>query len=114
MSRATPVRTCVGCREKAAKSDLLRVVVDLAGPQRSAVPDERGDKPGRGAHLHPTPTCLDLADRRRAFPRAFRLEGPLDTTVLRAWLEAPRPVSPETASPEQSGTDISRKRSSGS
>ena len=109
MSRATPVRTCVGCREKAAKSDLLRVVVDLSGPQRSVVPDERGNEPGRGAHLHPTPTCLDLADRRRAFPRALRLEGPLDSTAVRTWIEAHWPVSPETVPSENS-----RKRSSGS
>src|SRR6478609_10028389 len=97
MSSPTPVRTCVGCREKAAKSDLLRVVVDATGPARSVVPDERGIRTGRGAHLHPTSTCLDLADRRRAFPRAFRLEGPLTTTAVRAWLEAHRPVSPEIA-----------------
>ena len=109
MSRATPVRTCVGCRAKAAKSDLLRVVVDVIGPVRSVVPDERGNKPGRGAHVHPTPTCLDLADRRRAFPRAFRLEGPLDTHAVRAWLEAHRTVSAEAAP-----SDNSRKRSSGS
>src|SRR6476469_6037195 len=109
MSRVTPVRTCVGCREQAAKSDLLRVVVDTTGPSRTVVPDERGSRPGRGAHLHPTPTCLDLADRRRAFPRAFRLDGPLDTTAVRTWLEAHRPDSTETAP-----TPTSRKRSSGS
>ncbi|MEJ7629078.1 MAG: YlxR family protein [Nocardioidaceae bacterium] len=109
MSRTTPIRSCVGCRAKAAKSDLLRVVVDVSGPQRSVVPDERADKPGRGAHLHPTATCLELADRRRAFPRAFRLEGPLDINAVRDWLGAHRPVSPETAP-----TDTSRKRSSGS
>ena len=109
MSRVIPVRTCVGCREKAAKSVLLRVVVDATGPVRSVVPDERGSRPGRGAHVHATFTCLALADRRRAFPRAFRLEGPLDTTEVRAWIEAHRPDSPETVP-----SDHSRKRSSGS
>lgn len=109
MSRVSPVRTCVGCREKAAKSDLLRLVVDVVGPHRSVVPDEQGDKPGRGAHLHPSPTCLELADRRRAFPRAFRLDGPLDTEPVRSWLEQHRPVSPEAVP-----SDTSRKRSSGS
>ncbi|HSI94188.1 MAG TPA: YlxR family protein, partial [Jiangellaceae bacterium] len=42
---------------------------------------------GRGAYLHYDPGCLDLAERRRAFPRALRLAGPLDTGVLRRWLE---------------------------
>jgi uncharacterized protein len=109
MNRVTPVRTCVGCREKAAKSDLLRVVVDATGSSRSVVVDERGSRAGRGAHLHATSTCLDLADRRRAFPSAFRLPGPLDTTAVRTWIETHRPTSPEAVP-----TDTSRKRSSGS
>ena len=39
--------------------------------------------PGRGAHLHPDPDCLALAERRRAFGRALRVEGPLDLTLVR-------------------------------
>jgi predicted RNA-binding protein YlxR (DUF448 family) len=73
----------VGCRKRAAKHELLRV----AAVEGVCVPDSRGTLPGRGAHLHPDPTCLDLAVRRRAFPRAFRLQGPLDTDVLRAYVE---------------------------
>ncbi|MEV5828411.1 YlxR family protein [Spirillospora sp. NPDC052242] len=78
--RAAPTRTCVGCRARTAKSDLLRLVV----VEGVIVPDPRGRMPGRGAHLHPDPGCLELAERRRAFPRAFRLQGPLDAGVLRA------------------------------
>lgn len=44
-------------------------------------PDRR--LPGRGAYLHPTLNCLDLAERRRALPRALRLTGSLDVTALR-------------------------------
>ncbi|MEW1720789.1 YlxR family protein [Streptomyces sp. NPDC093109] len=77
--RACPERTCVGCRERAAKSDLLRIVLD--GEQ--CVPDPRGTLPGRGAYAHPVLNCLDLAVRRRAFPRAFKVQGPLDTARLR-------------------------------
>ena len=78
------IRTCVGCRVRTAKSDLLRLVV----VEGVIVPDPRGRLPGRGAHLHPDPGCLDLAVRRRAFPRAFRAPGPLDTGALREWLAA--------------------------
>ncbi|WP_281292224.1 YlxR family protein [Actinomadura decatromicini] len=78
------VRTCVGCRVRTVKSDLLRLVV----VEDVIVPDPRGRLPGRGAHLHPDPECLELAERRRAFPRAFRLPGPLDSAALRAWLAA--------------------------
>jgi hypothetical protein len=74
----------VGCRIRAAKSDLLRLVV-IEG---SVVPDPRGRLPGRGASLHPDPACLELAERRRAFPRAFRLPGPLEVEVLRQWFES--------------------------
>ena len=82
MSGACPQRTCVGCRVRAAKADLLRVVV--VGD--ACVPDPRGRMPGRGASLHLDPACLDLAERRRAFLRAFRSAGPLDTGALRRYV----------------------------
>jgi len=65
--------------------ELLRVVV-IDG---ALVPDGRGRQPGRGAWLHPTSQCFDLAIRRRAFPRALRVPGPLDPTELRAAIEVP-------------------------
>ena len=69
----TPVRTCIGCRERAAKSELLRVVLGSGSDGRpAAVPDPDGTAPGRGAHLHPTTACYDLAARRRAFARVLR------------------------------------------
>jgi predicted RNA-binding protein YlxR (DUF448 family) len=69
----------VGCRERAAKSDLLRIVA----VEGACVPDHRGTLPGRGAYLHPASVCLDLAVRRRAFPRAFKVQGPLETAAVR-------------------------------
>ncbi|MFI8994060.1 YlxR family protein [Streptomyces sp. NPDC053542] len=86
-ARACPERTCVGCRERAAKGDLLRIVV-IDG---ECTPDPRGTLPGRGAYVHPTLVCFDLAVRRRAFPRAFRGPGPLDTTALRQYVEQATP-----------------------
>ncbi|MFD3457677.1 YlxR family protein [Streptomyces sp. NPDC058691] len=80
---ARPERTCIGCRERAAKHDLLRVAV-VGG---SCVPDLRGTLPGRGAYVHPDTVCFDLAVRRRAFLRAFRAQGPLDTVELRDHVE---------------------------
>ncbi|MFE1955164.1 MULTISPECIES: YlxR family protein [Streptomyces] len=75
---ACPERTCVGCRERAAKSDLLRIVV----VEGACVPDDRGTLPGRGAYLHPAQVCFDQAVRRRAFQRAFKAPGPFDTEAL--------------------------------
>ena len=84
-ARAHPVRTCVGCRARAMTPDLLRVVV-IDGV---LVPDVRGTQPGRGAWLHPTSECVDLAVRRRAFPRALRVPGPLDAAQVRAAIGEP-------------------------
>ena len=85
---AEPVRTCVGCRRRVAKQELLRVVVNARGAGRQAVPDPDGRAPGRGAHLHPSPDCLELALRRRAFPRALRVQGGVDTEALEAFVRA--------------------------
>ncbi|MBO9626456.1 MAG: YlxR family protein [Microbacterium sp.] len=73
-----PVRTCVGCRTRAPRSALLRVV-----SQNSVlVIDERAALPGRGAWLHPTRECMESALRRRAFVRALRVSGDLDTQTI--------------------------------
>jgi hypothetical protein len=85
-----PVRTCVGCRERSAKSTLLRVVAD--GDR--LVPDPAGRLPGRGASVHPDLRCIDLAVKRRAFPRALRLAGPLDASAVRESVAGAQQNSP--------------------
>ncbi|MGA5098952.1 YlxR family protein [Streptomyces lavendulocolor] len=86
-ARACPERTCVGCRERAAKRDLLRIVL-IKG---ECAPDPRGTLPGRGAYVHPASVCLDLAVRRRAFLRALRVQGPLDVADVRRYVEQSAP-----------------------
>jgi uncharacterized protein len=51
------------------------------------LPDPDRRAPGRGAHLHPATECFDLAVRRKAFPRAFKVPGPLDVTGLQEYVE---------------------------
>jgi uncharacterized protein len=89
-SGAHPVRTCVGCRERAPRSVLLRVVAAEDAGSWSAVPDPRRRLPGRGASLHPELRCLELAERRRAFARALRVPGPVSTAALRRHLDVLR------------------------
>jgi predicted RNA-binding protein YlxR (DUF448 family) len=79
------VRTCVGCRARAAKTALLRVVV----VDGQLVVDPAGRLPGRGASVHPDPQCVDLAEKRRALPRALRVPGPLDLGPLRTHVTGP-------------------------
>ena len=76
------VRTCVGCRSRAPRSSLLRVVVRNS----EVVADTSAILPGRGAWLHPVDECLDLALKRRAFGRALKAEAALDPTAIRAAL----------------------------
>ncbi|MGD0560712.1 MAG: YlxR family protein [Streptosporangiaceae bacterium] len=81
-SQQPPVRTCIGCRERGDKSSLLRLVA----VGNEIVPDPRARLPGRGAYLHPGLACFELAQRRRAFPRALRAPAPLGTATLSAYL----------------------------
>ena len=84
-------RTCVGCRRRDVRSALLRVVAewDNAGEHLArVVPDPRRRLPGRGAWLHPTPDCLDLAVRRKAFGRALRVQALLEVAAVGAYIEA--------------------------
>ena len=78
------MRTCVGCKERVVKSSLLRLVA--AGDVIQ--PDPQARLPGRGAYLHPSQACLDLACRRRAFPRALRTTGPLSLDPLAEYLRS--------------------------
>src|SRR5690625_7804877 len=70
------VRTCVGCRVKAPRSALVRIVLIPHTPRAEV--DERTDAPGRGAWLHADRACLDVAERRRAIHSAPRPAAPGD------------------------------------
>ena len=65
------MRTCIGCRGRSSKAELLRLVSGDSG----VLVDERQVEPGRGAYLHRSTACLDLAVRRRAVARALRVPG---------------------------------------
>jgi predicted RNA-binding protein YlxR (DUF448 family) len=99
---AEPIRTCVGCRTRAAASGLLRVVA----VDGTLVPDPRRRHSGRGAWMHPDIGCLRLAERRRAFPRALRSAGTLDTAPVHAYLTQP----PGDASGPRFAADIPDSR----
>jgi hypothetical protein len=77
-----PLRSCVGCKARAAKSSLLRIVAAGDG----IVPDPQARQPGRGAYLHLSLECFELAQRRRAFSRALRAPGSLSTATLASYL----------------------------
>ncbi|WP_431521147.1 YlxR family protein [Citricoccus muralis] len=84
MRDRSPVRTCIGCRQREDQYHLIRVVLVGDADTRSVTLDEHRRLPGRGAWLHRDPRCWDLAESRRGFARAFK--GPVDTTDLREQL----------------------------
>ncbi|MBK9475604.1 MAG: YlxR family protein [Tetrasphaera sp.] len=100
-----PQRTCVGCRRTDSRSALVRVVLGPGDHDiRVVQPDPRAVLPGRGAWLHPSQECLALALRRRAFGRALRHTGALDTGVLLAWFDT-HTVESRTIHPSVMGTE---------
>ena len=90
------IRTCIGCRQRAVATDLLRVVAgpvalldseDL-GPDVQVLPDPRRRASGRGAWLHPVLGCVELAERRRAYGRALHRTSRLDASPVRQYVES--------------------------
>jgi len=65
-----PVRTCVGCRERAPQAALLRVAL----ADGRLVADPRRRRPGRGSYVHPATDCVRRASARGGFARAFRAQ----------------------------------------
>lgn len=63
-----PERTCVGCRSKAEKRALIRVA---RAPGGHIALDPTGRAPGRGAYVHPSRKCVELAVRRGAIAGAL-------------------------------------------
>jgi len=86
-SSVGPVRTCIGCRKRELAVELLRVVAVGGNGLQAVTVDTARKLPGRGAWLHPTQACLDVAIRRRAFARALRITGSPDITAVREYFE---------------------------
>ncbi|WP_216378904.1 YlxR family protein [Arcanobacterium phocae] len=63
------VRTCIGCRGKAYRNELLRVVACNDG---SVQPDPRASMQGRGAWIHLCSECVAQAVKASQFARAFK------------------------------------------
>ena len=72
------VRTCLGCRQRAPRSSLVRLVAR----DGRVVVDAAARLPGRGAWVHPTPGCVAAVIRRSALGRSLRVTGALDASEL--------------------------------
>ena len=73
MQKKIPQRQCMGCRERKAKKDMLRVV---RGTDGSVTLDFGGKLNGRGAYICPDPSCLQKAQKSKALERSLEVAIP--------------------------------------
>ena len=66
MQKKIPQRQCMGCRERKAKRDMIRVVRTTEG---TVMLDFSGKLNGRGAYVCPDPECLKKAQKSKALER---------------------------------------------
>ena len=76
MPKKIPQRQCMGCRERKAKQELIRVV---RMPDGNVSLDFSGKLNGRGAYICPAAECLKKAQKSKALERS--LEVPIPQTV---------------------------------
>jgi len=79
----TPERTCIGCRQKRERENLIRLV---AGDGIVRVAERHVE--GRSAYLCPDAHCLEQAVHKKAFNRAFRTMARVDDAFTAGFLQA--------------------------
>ena len=74
-TKKVPLRKCVGCNEMKEKKQLVRVV---RSPEGEISLDLTGRKPGRGAYVCASLSCLQAARKARRLERAFSCAIPAE------------------------------------
>ena len=73
MQKKIPMRQCMGCRERKAKREMIRVVRMTDG---NVSLDFSGKLNGRGAYICPDPECLKKARKSKALDRSLEVTIP--------------------------------------
>lgn len=82
--RHVPQRTCIACRQVLPKRSLLRLVKTDEGLQL----DKSGKIAGRGAYLHDTKACWEIALQRGVLAKSLKTElTNQDIENMRLWME---------------------------
>ena len=68
-----PQRSCVVCKTKKDKNELIRIVKNQANEINI---DESGKKPGKGAYICDSIECLEKGIKSKAFKRALEVDVP--------------------------------------
>jgi len=75
MEKKIPQRQCMGCRERKAKRELIRVV---RGTDGVVILDFSGKVNGRGAYICPQLQCLQKARKAKSLERSLETAIPED------------------------------------
>ena len=75
MQKKIPQRQCMGCRERKAKRELIRVVRQ---PDGTVSLDFGGKMNGRGAYICPSPECLKKVQKSKALERSLEVTIPAE------------------------------------
>ena len=75
MQKKIPMRQCMGCRERKAKKEMIRVVRTTEG---NVTLDFSGKLNGRGAYVCPDMECLKKAMKSKALDRCLEVTIPED------------------------------------
>ena len=73
MQKKIPQRQCMGCRERKAKKEMIRVV---RGTDGQVSLDFGGKMNGRGAYICPMAECLKKAQRSKSLERSLEVTIP--------------------------------------
>ena len=73
MQKKIPQRQCMGCRERKAKRELIRVVRGVDG---TVSLDFSGKLNGRGAYICPDMDCLSKARKAKSLERSLEVSIP--------------------------------------
>ena len=73
MEKKIPQRQCMGCRERKAKKELIRVV---RGTDGVVSLDFSGKLNGRGAYICPNAACLAKAQKAKSLERSLEVPIP--------------------------------------
>ncbi len=68
-----PQRSCVVCRTRKDKNELIRIVKNQTN---EIILDESGKKPGKGAYICDSIECLEKGIKSKAFKKAFGVDVP--------------------------------------
>ena len=104
-----PLRSCIACREKRSKRDLIRIV---RTPEGTLEIDLKGKRSGRGAYLCRKPQCWGAALQPQRLSQALRCEVRAEeVAVLKAQAQSlieESAVESQATPPEGSGLERHR------